>query len=81
MEMIPQYAFAGDYTVEAIQKGVQEVGKYDAGEISFLFCCGGDLSHVVHRRLVCDSYNGCELWEILHYAGGNHESDEEGPKG
>ncbi len=49
--MIPQYAFAGDYTgeimfvlyafrhgrliqntVEAIRKGVQEVGKFDAGK-------------------------------------------------
>ncbi|THU86941.1 hypothetical protein K435DRAFT_970118 [Dendrothele bispora CBS 962.96] len=30
MYMIPQYAFAGDYTVEAIQKGVEEVGKVDA---------------------------------------------------
>ncbi|KAK0451876.1 AAA domain-containing protein [Armillaria borealis] len=32
MDMIPQYAFAGDYTVEAIQKGVQEVGKFDADD-------------------------------------------------
>ncbi|KAG6885080.1 hypothetical protein C0993_006041 [Termitomyces sp. T159_Od127] len=31
MYMIPQYAFAGDYTVEAIEKGVTEVAKYDAG--------------------------------------------------
>ncbi|KAG6898082.1 hypothetical protein C0992_006002 [Termitomyces sp. T32_za158] len=31
MYMIPQYAFAGDYTVEAIEKGVTEVGNYDAG--------------------------------------------------
>ncbi|RDB28140.1 von Willebrand factor A domain-containing protein 8 [Hypsizygus marmoreus] len=32
MAMIPQYAFAGDYTVEAIEKGVNEVGKYDADD-------------------------------------------------
>ncbi|KAF9034673.1 hypothetical protein BDZ89DRAFT_1157933 [Hymenopellis radicata] len=32
MEMIPQYAFAGDYTVEAIEKGVQQVGKFDADD-------------------------------------------------
>ncbi|KAK0223975.1 AAA domain-containing protein [Armillaria fumosa] len=32
MDMIPQYAFAGDYTVEAIRKGVQEVGKFDADD-------------------------------------------------
>ena len=31
MDMIPQYAFAGDYTVEAIEKGVQQVAKFDAG--------------------------------------------------
>ncbi|KAF8056895.1 AAA domain-containing protein, partial [Lyophyllum atratum] len=32
MAMIPQYAFAGDYTVEAIEKGVNDVGKYDADD-------------------------------------------------
>ncbi|KAF9269491.1 hypothetical protein L218DRAFT_915635 [Marasmius fiardii PR-910] len=32
MYMIPQYAFSGDYTVEAIQKGVEEVGKFDADD-------------------------------------------------
>ncbi|KAF8909617.1 AAA domain-containing protein [Gymnopilus junonius] len=32
MNMVPQYAFAGDYTVEAIQKGVTEVAKYDADD-------------------------------------------------
>ncbi|KAF9530652.1 AAA domain-containing protein [Crepidotus variabilis] len=32
MNMIPQYAFAGDYTVEAITKGVTEVAKYDADD-------------------------------------------------
>ncbi|KIY70240.1 hypothetical protein CYLTODRAFT_488278 [Cylindrobasidium torrendii FP15055 ss-10] len=32
MEVIPQYAFAGDYTVEAIRKGVQQVAKYDADD-------------------------------------------------
>ncbi|KAF9011991.1 AAA domain-containing protein [Cyathus striatus] len=32
MYMIPQYAFAGDYTVEAIAKGVSDVGKYDADD-------------------------------------------------
>ncbi|KAJ8082257.1 hypothetical protein PM082_008104 [Marasmius tenuissimus] len=32
MYMIPQYAFAGDYTVEAIKKGVEEVGKFDADD-------------------------------------------------
>ncbi|KAF5384151.1 hypothetical protein D9615_003188 [Tricholomella constricta] len=32
MAMIPQYAFAGDYTVEAIEHGVNEVGKYDADD-------------------------------------------------
>jgi len=30
--MIPQYAFAGDFTVEAITKGVTEVAKYDADD-------------------------------------------------
>ena len=29
--MIPQYTFAGDYTVEAIEKASQEVEKFDAG--------------------------------------------------
>ena len=29
--MIPQYTFAGDYTVEAIEKASQEVAKFDAG--------------------------------------------------
>ncbi|KAF8810273.1 hypothetical protein BYT27DRAFT_6496014 [Phlegmacium glaucopus] len=32
MFMIPQYAFAGDYTVEAIEKGVTDVAKYDADD-------------------------------------------------
>ncbi|TEB25531.1 hypothetical protein FA13DRAFT_1738248 [Coprinellus micaceus] len=32
MLMIPQYAFAGDYTVEAIAQGVTEVAKYDADD-------------------------------------------------
>ncbi|KAG5728425.1 hypothetical protein E4T56_gene18957 [Termitomyces sp. T112] len=32
MYMIPQYAFAGDYTIEAIEKGVNEVGQYDADD-------------------------------------------------
>ncbi|TFK31838.1 AAA domain-containing protein [Crucibulum laeve] len=32
MYMIPQYAFAGDFTVEAIIKGVTDVGKYDADD-------------------------------------------------
>ena len=31
MDTIPQYTFAGDYTVEAIEKASQEVAKYDAG--------------------------------------------------
>ena len=31
MEMIPQYTFAGDYTVEAIEKASQEVAKFDGG--------------------------------------------------
>ncbi|KAK2460039.1 hypothetical protein APHAL10511_007962 [Amanita phalloides] len=32
MNMIPQYAFAGDFTVEAIEKSVTEVAKYDADD-------------------------------------------------
>ncbi|KAJ7628770.1 AAA domain-containing protein [Roridomyces roridus] len=32
MHMIPQYAFAGDYTVEAIEKGVKEVAAFDADD-------------------------------------------------
>ncbi|KAJ3565249.1 hypothetical protein NP233_g7756 [Leucocoprinus birnbaumii] len=32
MYMVPQYAFAGDFTVEAIVKGVTEVAKYDADD-------------------------------------------------
>ncbi|KAF7342156.1 von Willebrand factor A domain-containing protein 8 [Mycena venus] len=32
MSMIPQYAFAGDYTVEAIEKGVKDVGAFDADD-------------------------------------------------
>ncbi|PFH48924.1 hypothetical protein AMATHDRAFT_148764 [Amanita thiersii Skay4041] len=32
MNMIPQYAFAGDFTVEAITAGVTEVAKYDADD-------------------------------------------------
>jgi len=32
MEMITQYSFAGDYTVEAIEKGVVEVSKFDADD-------------------------------------------------
>lgn len=40
MAMIPQYAFAGDYTVEAIEKGVEEVAKFDAGVL--LFHHGGE---------------------------------------
>ncbi|KAJ6453645.1 AAA domain-containing protein [Mycena vitilis] len=32
MSMVPQYAFAGDYTVEAIEKGVKDVGAFDADD-------------------------------------------------
>jgi len=32
MYMVPQYALAGDFTVEAIIKGVTEVAKYDADD-------------------------------------------------
>ncbi|KAF8581136.1 hypothetical protein K439DRAFT_1517023 [Ramaria rubella] len=32
MSMITQYAFAGDYTIEAIEKAVIEVAKYDADD-------------------------------------------------
>ncbi|KAK7042195.1 von Willebrand factor A domain-containing protein 8 [Favolaschia claudopus] len=32
MSMIPQYAFAGDYTVEAIEKGVKDVAAFDADD-------------------------------------------------
>ncbi|KAF7330099.1 hypothetical protein MKEN_00274300 [Mycena kentingensis (nom. inval.)] len=32
MNMIPQYAFAGDYTVEAIEKSVKNVGSFDADD-------------------------------------------------
>ncbi|KAI0943485.1 hypothetical protein AcW1_002637 [Taiwanofungus camphoratus] len=32
MEMVSQYAFAGDYTVEAIEKAVNEVAKFDADD-------------------------------------------------
>ncbi|KAJ6481917.1 AAA domain-containing protein [Mycena sanguinolenta] len=32
MLMIPQYAFAGDYTVEAIEKGVKDVAAFDADD-------------------------------------------------
>ena len=31
MDTIPQYTFAGDYTVEAIEKASQEVARFDAG--------------------------------------------------
>lgn len=31
MRLIPEYAFAGDYTLEAIQQSVKAVGKDDAG--------------------------------------------------
>ncbi|KAJ7224765.1 AAA domain-containing protein [Mycena rebaudengoi] len=32
MALVPQYAFAGDYTVEAIEKGVNDVGAFDADD-------------------------------------------------
>ncbi|KAI0708684.1 AAA domain-containing protein [Earliella scabrosa] len=32
MEMVTQYTFAGDFTVEAIDKAVTEVGKFDADD-------------------------------------------------
>ncbi|EIW79654.1 hypothetical protein CONPUDRAFT_137936 [Coniophora puteana RWD-64-598 SS2] len=32
MDMVTQYAFSGDYTVEAIRKGVEEVAKFDADD-------------------------------------------------
>jgi len=32
MAMVTQYAFSGDYTVEAIEKSVLEVAKYDADD-------------------------------------------------
>ena len=33
MTMITQYAFSGDYTVEAIEKAVDEVAKFDGGAL------------------------------------------------
>ncbi|KAJ6562445.1 AAA domain-containing protein [Mycena capillaripes] len=32
MNMVPQYAFAGDHTVEAIEKGVKDVAAFDADD-------------------------------------------------
>jgi len=32
MRMVPQYAFAGDFTVEAILNGIEEVSKHDADD-------------------------------------------------
>ncbi|KAJ7443890.1 AAA domain-containing protein [Mycena galericulata] len=32
MALVPQYAFAGDYTVEAIEKGVKDVAAFDADD-------------------------------------------------
>ncbi|KAJ7768600.1 AAA domain-containing protein, partial [Mycena maculata] len=32
MALVPQYAFAGDYTVDAIEKGVKEVAAFDADD-------------------------------------------------
>ncbi|KZT08123.1 uncharacterized protein LAESUDRAFT_649814 [Laetiporus sulphureus 93-53] len=36
MELVSQYAFAGDYTVEAIDKAVNEVAKFDAADDWFV---------------------------------------------
>lgn len=36
MDTIPQYTFAGDYTVEAIEKASREVAKFDAGRCSVI---------------------------------------------
>jgi len=41
MDTIPQYTFAGDYTVEAIEKASQEVAKFDAGMRSATDGVGG----------------------------------------
>ena len=45
MDTIPQYTFAGDYTVEAIGKASQEVSKFDAGTLS----CSQDIGdHLIY---------------------------------
>jgi hypothetical protein len=65
MNLIPQYAFAGDYTLEGIQKGIEDVAKTDAGKKFWIMLPSG-LSHVRNRRLVFDCFDGGQkvhLWE------------------
>jgi hypothetical protein len=55
MDMIPQYTFAGDYTVEAIEKASQEVAKFDAGTHSAILGVGDQAdTRSLSRRLVRD---------------------------
>lgn len=55
MDMIPQYTFAGDYTVEAIEKASQEVTKFDAGTRSAILGVGDQTdTRSLSRRLVRD---------------------------
>jgi len=60
MTMITQYAFAGDYTIEAIEKAVDEVSKFDADDWFVIaisdanfgryHITADDLKRVLHRN-------------------------------
>ncbi|KAJ7230837.1 AAA domain-containing protein [Mycena haematopus] len=78
MLMIPQYAFAGDYTVEAIEKGVKDVGAFDADDWFVIAITDAnfgrylikpeDISHAmkrdpkVHTALICIGEGAEATW-------------------
>ncbi|KAH9931510.1 AAA domain-containing protein [Fomitopsis serialis] len=58
MELVTQYAFAGDYTVEAIDKAVNEVAKFDAEDLHRVMT----RQPKVHTALICIGEGAEALW-------------------
>ncbi|KLO18907.1 hypothetical protein SCHPADRAFT_935748 [Schizopora paradoxa] len=85
MTMISQYAFAGDYTIEAIEKAVDEVSKFDADDWFVIAISDAnfgryqitaeDLKRVLHRNakvrtaLICIGEGAEAEWIPRHFQG------------
>ncbi|KAH8112896.1 AAA domain-containing protein [Phellopilus nigrolimitatus] len=85
MGMITQYAFAGDYTVEAIEKAVDEVAKYDADDWFVIAISDANFARYqitaedltramdrnakVHTALICIGEGAEAAWIPNHFRG------------
>ncbi|KAI5120535.1 hypothetical protein M0805_004543 [Coniferiporia weirii] len=85
MSMITQYAFAGDYTVEAIEKAVDEVAKFDADDWFVIAISDANFSRYqitaedlkkamnrnpkVHTALICIGEGVEAAWIPKHFRG------------